>query len=149
MGIAVSTTTEIRNEKKMSGLQAALVSGAVFARDSIHSVFFSVRTMSWTHAFALSLLLSILLILYVVISRSFPNRMSIKGRHVVITGGSSGIGLACAKECARRGARITLIARDPRKLEKAKEEVQKEFLDRDYRSDSDRVIFIPCDVMKG
>jgi 3-dehydrosphinganine reductase len=34
----------------------------------------------------------------------------------VVSGGSSGIGLACARELARRGFRIALIARDPERL---------------------------------
>jgi short-subunit dehydrogenase len=36
---------------------------------------------------------------------------SLEGRHVVITGASSGIGEACVREAARQGARITLVAR--------------------------------------
>jgi short-subunit dehydrogenase len=36
---------------------------------------------------------------------------SLENRHVVITGASTGIGEALARECARRGARLTLVAR--------------------------------------
>lgn len=39
-----------------------------------------------------------------------------RNRHVLITGGSSGIGLALAHRCAAAGARLSLIARDPGKL---------------------------------
>jgi 3-dehydrosphinganine reductase len=39
------------------------------------------------------------------------------GRHVLVVGGSSGIGLATAKEFAGRGADVTLIARDRDRLE--------------------------------
>lgn len=39
------------------------------------------------------------------------------GKTVVITGGTSGIGLAGALELARRGARIVLVARDPGRAE--------------------------------
>jgi 3-dehydrosphinganine reductase len=42
---------------------------------------------------------------------------------VVITGGSSGIGLALAKEFAKQGAHIMLIARDQERLEAAKDEL--------------------------
>lgn len=41
------------------------------------------------------------------------------GRHVLITGGSTGIGLATAKLLARRGAKVFLLARDRRKLTEA------------------------------
>lgn len=41
------------------------------------------------------------------------------GSHVVVTGGSSGIGEATAQEAARRGARVTLIARNPVRLDQA------------------------------
>jgi 3-dehydrosphinganine reductase len=38
----------------------------------------------------------------------------------LITGGSSGIGLATARECKNRGAHVAIIARDPDKLERAR-----------------------------
>jgi NAD(P)-dependent dehydrogenase (short-subunit alcohol dehydrogenase family) len=41
------------------------------------------------------------------------------GQHVVIVGGSSGVGLALAAQCARAGARLTLLARDIAKLRDA------------------------------
>ena len=47
------------------------------------------------------------------------------GKNVVITGGSSGLGLAVAKALAARGAIITLIARNKEKLETAKTEIMK------------------------
>ncbi|GJP40473.1 hypothetical protein CLOM_g153 [Closterium sp. NIES-68] len=43
---------------------------------------------------------------------------------MVITGGSSGIGLACAKRFFREGANVTLIARNHKKLVQAKKEVE-------------------------
>lgn len=43
--------------------------------------------------------------------------------HVIVTGGSSGIGLAIAKLYAARGNRISLLARDPRRLEAARAEI--------------------------
>ena len=43
----------------------------------------------------------------------------IVGSHVVITGGSEGIGLAIGLEAARQGARVTIMARSVGKLEKA------------------------------
>jgi 3-dehydrosphinganine reductase len=45
--------------------------------------------------------------------------MKFAGQRVLITGGSSGIGLALAKELARRGAHVYILARDPQKLQTA------------------------------
>ena len=47
------------------------------------------------------------------------------GKNVVITGGSSGLGLAAAKELAARGAVVTLIARNEGRLDAAKKEIMK------------------------
>jgi 3-dehydrosphinganine reductase len=41
---------------------------------------------------------------------------SLSGAHVVITGGSSGIGLATARAAVDRGARVSLLARDKARL---------------------------------
>jgi short-subunit dehydrogenase len=41
--------------------------------------------------------------------------------HVIITGGSSGIGLEVARIYLSRGANVSLIARDPERLEKARQ----------------------------
>lgn len=40
----------------------------------------------------------------------------IAGSHVVVTGGSSGIGLAAARACAEQGARVSIIGRDRDRL---------------------------------
>lgn len=49
--------------------------------------------------------------------------MDWQGRHVIVTGGSSGIGKATAICLARRGANISILARDPQKLTQAKTEI--------------------------
>lgn len=47
-----------------------------------------------------------------------------RDQHVLITGGSSGIGLALACQAAAAGARVSLIARDPGKLATAASQVR-------------------------
>lgn len=44
----------------------------------------------------------------------------IEDRNVVVTGGSSGIGLETARQLGRRGARLHLLARDPERLQAAR-----------------------------
>ncbi len=43
----------------------------------------------------------------------------------LITGGSSGIGLALAKELAQTGTNLCILARDPEKCENTKEQISK------------------------
>lgn len=51
-------------------------------------------------------------------------RVPIKNRHVLITGGSSGIGLALAKAVAAEGAFVSILARNLKRLEEAREEIK-------------------------
>ena len=51
----------------------------------------------------------------------------INGKTVLITGASSGIGAACAKEFARYGANLVLAARRVERLEQLKDDLQSEF----------------------
>jgi 3-dehydrosphinganine reductase len=46
--------------------------------------------------------------------------MELRAQHVLITGGSSGIGLALARQAAAAGARVSLVARDAAKLAAAR-----------------------------
>ena len=48
------------------------------------------------------------------------------GKHIVITGGSSGLGLELAQQLAATGARLTLIARNPEKLEEAASAIRRQ-----------------------
>ena len=45
-------------------------------------------------------------------------------RNMVITGGSSGLGLALARACVLRGDRVALLARDAAKLDSAAAELK-------------------------
>ncbi len=67
--------------------------------------------------------------------------MDFVGKNVYITGGSSGIGLELARQFARRGANLLLIARNEEKLKRAVEEVRGNCI-----NDSQRVEFISMDV---
>src|SRR5688500_20395340 len=49
--------------------------------------------------------------------------LRLKGKSVLITGGSKGIGLAAAKAFVAEGCRIQLAARDRARLDKAKAEL--------------------------
>jgi 3-dehydrosphinganine reductase len=49
---------------------------------------------------------------------------SLAGAHVLITGGSSGIGLATAEHALRRGARVSLVARDVERLAAAEDALE-------------------------
>ncbi|MBG1230780.1 SDR family NAD(P)-dependent oxidoreductase [Aestuariivirga litoralis] len=44
--------------------------------------------------------------------------------HAIITGGSSGIGLACAQELAKNGFAVTLIARNTQRLAQAADQIR-------------------------
>jgi 3-dehydrosphinganine reductase len=45
--------------------------------------------------------------------------MRVDGVHAVVTGGSQGIGLEVARQLTQRGARVSIIARDPARLDAA------------------------------
>jgi 3-dehydrosphinganine reductase len=49
---------------------------------------------------------------------------TLTGRHAIVTGGSSGIGLATAQLLAERGARVSLVARDEPRLDEAARAVE-------------------------
>jgi len=49
---------------------------------------------------------------------------SFRGKSVVVTGGSRGLGLVLARQLAAEGARITLIARDEHELQRAAEDIR-------------------------
>jgi 3-dehydrosphinganine reductase len=65
------------------------------------------------------------------------------GKLALITGGSSGIGLALASSLAKYGAHVVILARDAEKLTKAQEAIK---LAR--ASDSQKVITVQADVSK-
>jgi NAD(P)-dependent dehydrogenase (short-subunit alcohol dehydrogenase family) len=48
---------------------------------------------------------------------------TMKGRTVVVTGATSGLGLAASRSLAERGARVVLVGRNPDKAERARKDV--------------------------
>jgi NAD(P)-dependent dehydrogenase (short-subunit alcohol dehydrogenase family) len=64
-------------------------------------------------------------------------RIDFAGLSVLISGGSRGLGLALARQFAREGAKLTLLARDPDELRRAGAELAQRGSD---------VLAIPCDV---
>ena len=50
--------------------------------------------------------------------------LELTGQHVLITGGSKGIGLACAEGFLQEGAKLTLVSREASNLDKAKQMLQ-------------------------
>lgn len=53
--------------------------------------------------------------------------LQLNDQHVLITGGSKGIGLACAQAFLSEGARVTLVSRDTANLDKARTQLQGEY----------------------
>lgn len=83
--------------------------------------------MAGTNLMYLSLLVLLpfsLLLFLALIVRPRPVKVPIKGRHVFITGGSSGIGLALAHQAASEGARVSILARNQDKLEEAQHSIR-------------------------
>ncbi|XP_004079405.1 3-ketodihydrosphingosine reductase [Oryzias latipes] len=70
-------------------------------------------------------IVAFVLLLYMISPLISPKPLKLNGAHVVVTGGSGGIGKCIAIECYRQGAFITLVARDEDKLLRAKKEVEK------------------------
>lgn len=64
----------------------------------------------YTYIIAISVLIFVLRLYFFLRGKFRPLRLA--GKHVLITGGTSGLGAELAKECYYRGAFVTLIARD-------------------------------------
>ncbi|XP_042399883.1 3-dehydrosphinganine reductase TSC10A-like [Zingiber officinale] len=65
-----------------------------------------------------------LLLALAVLVRPRPARIPLKGRHLLVSGGSSGIGLAIARRAAAEGARVSILARDRSRLDEARETIR-------------------------
>ena len=59
--------------------------------------------------------------------------LQLQDRHVLITGGSKGIGLACALGFLREGARVSLVSRDLQNLEQGRKTLMEAFAEAEGR----------------
>jgi short-subunit dehydrogenase len=66
----------------------------------------------------------------------------LRGKVVVVTGGSRGLGLALAEELGRRGARLVLVARDRYELDRAR----RTLLNKGVVADEQSVLLISADL---
>lgn len=76
----------------------------------------------WCITLVLAVIAALASALYFLLENKIVYK-DLKGRHVVVTGGSSGIGKAAAVEAARLGANVTIIGRDVDKLNAAVKEI--------------------------
>lgn len=76
-----------------------------------------------------------------------PIYRNLLGKHVVITGGSSGIGKAAAAEAGKLGANITIIGRDIKKLEQAVQDIKSHCPNQEIQNQI--IQFAVCDVTSG
>ncbi|XP_023225867.1 3-ketodihydrosphingosine reductase-like [Centruroides sculpturatus] len=80
------------------------------------------------------LVLGVFILFFILVNLLFDVYMrsstDISSFHVLVTGGSSGIGKSLAIEAISRGANVTLIARNKARLEEAKEEVESYAVDK-------------------
>ena len=67
--------------------------------------------------------------------------LGLDNKHVLITGGSKGIGLACARVFLEEGASVTLVSRDQAQLDSAKDGLSLEFA-----NSQDRIKTIAADL---
>jgi short-subunit dehydrogenase len=69
--------------------------------------------------------------------RLLRSRYDFDGKHVVVTGGSRGLGLVLARQLVDAGARLSICSRDPNELARALDELE---------SRGGRIAAIECDV---
>src|SRR4051812_48993269 len=98
----------------------------------MHGTFAS-RTVKTGGLFALGVLLGSAVGMKLHSSRRF----SFRGRTVLITGGSRGLGLVMARQLAAAGARLALVARDEAELQRARD---------DLSTAGAEVLTLVCDV---
>jgi short-subunit dehydrogenase len=99
------------------------------------------------YVYSLLWFLLALVVFLLVVSFFFPVRLTpltdYNNKHVLITGGSAGLGKALAKIVAKKGANVTIIARSTDKLKIAQQEIQKSTVNKNQK-----IIYFAADVTK-
>lgn len=90
---------------------------------------------------------TVLLLIAITIKHYFwrTRVRDVLNKHIVVTGGSSGIGKCLAITAAKHGAHVTIIARDFLKLETAKNEIMQYRLNKDVQ----KVEYLSLDVSEN
>lgn len=87
----------------------------------------------------ITIILTIILIVIKYLLKRRPK--CVKNKHIVITGGSSGIGKSLAVLFAKKGAHVTILARNKEKLQNALNEIKKACID-----DQQKITSVSVDV---
>jgi NAD(P)-dependent dehydrogenase (short-subunit alcohol dehydrogenase family) len=61
---------------------------------------------------------------FIISAEETPMDLHLRDKHVLITGGSKGIGLACAQAFLQEGAKVSLVSRDTANLNAARQKLQ-------------------------
>ncbi|XP_072014072.1 3-dehydrosphinganine reductase-like [Amphiura filiformis] len=93
---------------------------------------------------ALALFMSFVFLIYILSPLITPKPLKLNGAHVIITGGSSGIGKAVAAEVLNQGANVTIMARNQTRLKQAKQELEEHIKDKNTQ----KILCISVDVAK-
>ena len=87
-----------------------------------------ISSISSSNSSMILLIVSVIVVVVVVVTISLvKSNKSKKYNHVVISGGSSGIGYSLALALVRQGSRVTLLARNVTKLKEAQGLLQEEY----------------------
>jgi len=84
------------------------------------------QSMTLTGAIASLIVLALLLVMATALASAlFPRQFDYRGKHVCVTGGSSGIGLEAARIYLKLGANVSILARNAERLAEAKADLDR------------------------
>lgn len=98
--------------------------------------------LSSTSVIASILALVVLSVIYPMVKPRRP--MKVKGRHVLITGASTGLGFALAEAMVKRGANVSILSKHPGRLTEAQQKLEAQRTDT-----TQRVLALQCDVTQA